>query len=117
MWFSVRNVLSNGPVYEERVTMWDAQDFEAAHILARNEAEAYSEALHDGKVLDLFQVYRLFDEPADQPGVFSAIHGAEVFSLIRESELDPPEYLRSFFDTGLEQESRRVRIFGGEPSP
>lgn len=97
--------------------MWDAQDFEAAHILARDEAKAHSKFLDDGSVLDLFQIYWMFDEPTQRPGVVSTLHGAEVFSLIRESELDPPEYLRSFFDTGLELESRRVRIFGGGPSP
>jgi hypothetical protein len=30
--------------------------------------------------------------------------GAEVFSLIRESELNPAEYLDSHFDTGLEHQ-------------
>lgn len=96
MWFSVRHVLKNGPVYEERITIWKAQDFESAYELARAEAEDYKVNLHDATVLDLFQIYWLFDEPAQ---------GAEVFSLIRESPLAAREYLQSFFDTGAELQS------------
>ncbi|MEH1017992.1 hypothetical protein V6U90_33675 [Micromonospora sp. CPCC 206060] len=43
----------------------------------------------------LSQAYRLFDEPG---------HGAEVFSLIRESGQGPREYLTRFFDTGKERQ-------------
>lgn len=93
MWFSVRHVLKNGSSYEERITTWEAEDFEAASTLARAEAEDYATLLHDGIVLDLVQAYAL----AEAPG-----HRAEVFSLIRQSDLPPDEYLTTFFDTGSE---------------
>ena len=32
-------------------------------------------------------------------------HGAEVFSLLRESSLQPGDYLEAFFDTGAERQS------------
>ena len=45
--------------------------------------------------LGLAQAYRLVDEPG---------HGAEVFSLIRRSDLPGDDYLNAFFDTGAEYE-------------
>jgi hypothetical protein len=47
----------------------------------------------------LAQAYLLFDEVGD---------GAEVFSLLRTSNLDPDAYLDRYFDTGHE----RQRDFG-----
>jgi hypothetical protein len=41
------------------------------------------------------QAFHLFDPPE---------HGAEVFSLIRETHLEPEAYLDSFFDTGRESQ-------------
>jgi len=31
-------------------------------------------------------------------------HGSEVFSLLRNSDLQPDEYLNAFFDTGSERQ-------------
>ena len=102
MWFAVRHVISNGPAYEERITLWEAEDFDGAMAQAEAEAATYAaEVLHDGHVLDLFQAYALAEPPA---------HGREVFSLIRESELDPTAYVKTFFDTGAE-------LQGESPSP
>lgn len=127
-WFSVRHVLAAGPPdqrgvlnYEERVTIWEAEGFEAAYELARAEAEwNAAEMLHEGTALDLFQVYQLDEEEGGEGDLetfpiddktFSAVHGAEVFSMIRSSDLTPGEYLDRFFDTGCEFESIRVRIY------
>ena len=41
----------------------------------------------------LAQCYRLADDVAD---------GAEIFSLMRDSELEPQQYLDTFFDVGTE---------------
>lgn len=118
MWFSVRHILKNEPAYEERITIWDAEHFEAALALGRAEAQNYANTLHNGVVLPYFEVFRLFEDPvygaADLVPVaggeaFSAAHGAEVFSLIRESHLGPNEYIEQFFDTGDELESSRMR--------
>lgn len=119
VWFAVRHVVKNSEAYEERVTLWDARCFEDAHALARAEADGYANDLGDGRLLDLFQVYWLFEDPVWDsdlpPGSEVTIvvpSGTEVFSLVRESDLEPSEYLESFLDTGFELESHRVRIFG-----
>ena len=47
----------------------------------------------DFKYVKLAQSFHLFDPPD---------HGKAVFSLIRESELSPNDYLNAFFHTGRE---------------
>ncbi len=79
-------------LYEERVTLWQATSLEEAIALA--EAEALEYADEDDDYLDLAQAFKLFDDPSS---------GAEVFSLMRSSRLDPDEYLDTFFDTGDER--------------
>jgi hypothetical protein len=79
-------------LYEERITLWQASSLEEAIALA--EAEAADYAGEEDDYLDLAQAYKLFDEPE---------HGAEIFSLMRSSKLDPDAYLDAFFDTGDER--------------
>ena len=43
------------------------------------------------------QAFHLFEPPAD---------GAEVFSLLRDSQLGPDEYLTTYFDTGDEHQQK-----------
>jgi hypothetical protein len=93
-WFAVRNVFRRGSAYEERVTLWKAPTFEAAERRAQIESEEYAKTL-ETELLDFAQVYRLAELPDD---------GAEVFSLIRVSELDSEDYLSAFFDTGTERQ-------------
>lgn len=45
----------------------------------------------------LAQAFLLSEDPA--------VDGAEVFSLIRDSNLDPDAYLDRFFDTGQEHQT------------
>ncbi|BEL06735.1 hypothetical protein Q0Z83_049260 [Actinoplanes sichuanensis] len=60
------------------------------------EAEAGEYAVDvGGEYLGLAQVYTLADEPG---------HGAELFSLLRDSRLEPAAYLDAFFDTGDERQ-------------
>ncbi|AVT41697.1 hypothetical protein C6W10_21585 [Plantactinospora sp. BB1] len=99
-WFSVRCVFraGSGPagqLYEERLTLWRVGGFDEAIAEAEAEAIEYAAEQPDVIFAGLAQAYRLFDEPG---------HGAEVFSLIRESELDPQAYLTRFFDTGAERQ-------------
>lgn len=47
--------------------------------------------------LGFTQVYEMFTEATD---------GAEEFSLIRDSDLQPDDYLESFFATGGEHEGK-----------
>src|SRR2546423_356424 len=80
--------------YEERITLWQAGSFEDSIVLAEEDAWQYAEDL-DCEYMGFAQAYQL----SAQPG-----HGAEVFSLIRESRLTPSRYLDHFFDTGRERQ-------------
>jgi hypothetical protein len=100
-WFGVRCVFELDPavgagtepnVFEERVTIWQASDFDLAIELAEAEAADYARIL-DAKYLGLAHAYRIESSPTQ---------GTEVFSLIRRSELAPREYVNAFFDTGQE---------------
>jgi ABC-type nitrate/sulfonate/bicarbonate transport system substrate-binding protein len=98
-WFGVRcffrHVSSvDGGTYEERVTLWAATDFEAAIRLAEAEAEEYTKDL-DCEYLGMAQAYRLDARPGQ---------GAEVFSLMRDSPMEPGDYLSAYFDTGDERQ-------------
>ncbi len=108
-WFGVRCIFSHDPdnseddgdpafFYEERITLWAASDEQAAIALAETEAEEHATTLESARYVGLAQCYWLADEPG---------HGAEVFSLIRESELAPNDYLDKFFDTGTELQRGR----------
>lgn len=83
-------------VYEERVTLWRASSFEEAIAKAEVEAEEYAGA--EGRYLGYCNVFELYDNPAKE--------GAEVFSLLRESELPEADYLDRFFDDGQERTQR-----------
>ena len=97
-WFGVRCVFSSsfddGVVYEERVTVWPADDLDEAIALAEGEARAYAADV-DATYLGLAQAYMMADE---------LVAGAEVFSLARTSSLSPSRYLDAFFDTGEERQ-------------
>ena len=97
-WYSVRCVFHGGAdmpdTYEERMTLWRAGSFDAAIAQAEAEAAEYAEEV-GGTYLGFAQAYHLFDEPG---------HGAEVYSLMRDSELAPEAYLTAFFDTGQERQ-------------
>lgn len=107
-WFTVRCVFRLGSleeledaephIYEERLTLWQAESLGGAIELAEQEAAEYVNVL-DGRnqYLGLAQAYELPDPPT---------HGAEVFSLLRESTLDREAYLDAFFDTGTERQQR-----------
>ncbi|KUL30818.1 hypothetical protein [Actinoplanes awajinensis] len=101
-WYSVRAVFAfgfgDGPgrtTYEERVTLWRADDLVAAIALAEADAADYAGGLDDCVFTGLLQAYHLYDEPGA---------GAEVFSLMRTSALAPDDYLSAFFDTGDERQ-------------
>jgi hypothetical protein len=118
-WYGVRHVVEWGGVdeegrytYEERLTIWNAESFEDAISHAEREAAAYvTELVNDGEVLDLWQAFQIFQtEPEDRdetdPAPLSSGSGVEVFSLIRDSDLEPTEYLDRFFDTGTEHQAK-----------
>jgi hypothetical protein len=92
-WYAVRCLFQWTGPYEERITLWHAADLGTAIALAESEATEYAE--NTGVTyLELAQAYEIGEE---QPGP-----GSEVFSLLRDSVMPPPEYLNHFFDTGGE---------------
>ncbi|HEX4191149.1 MAG TPA: hypothetical protein VHZ06_09155 [Marmoricola sp.] len=101
-WYAVRCVFGAGPwddgsmTYEERVTLWHARDARKAIEKAEVEAVDYAGQIEENPVtyLGLAQSFHLFDVPGQ---------GAEIFSLMRDSTLEPEEYLATFFSTGDER--------------
>jgi hypothetical protein len=82
--------------YEERVTIWLTDGLDAAIALAEAEAEEYAETVNS-RYLGLAQAYAMEGNPR---------HGAEVYSLPRDSDLPPHSYLDKFFDSGMERHGR-----------
>ncbi len=102
-WFGVRCIFELDPEarsdtdprsFEERVTIWQAGGFDAAIELAEADAVDYATTL-DAKYLGFAQAYKIEGLP---------MQGSEVFSLVRQSELAPDEYLSAFFDTRRENQ-------------
>jgi hypothetical protein len=94
-WFSVRCLYELwGSTYEERICLWQADSFADAITQAEQEALGYAAEL-DATYLGLAQAYELPETPSS---------GGEIFSLIRESDLSPSEYVIRFFDTGTERQ-------------
>jgi hypothetical protein len=94
-WFAVRRVFRfHETTYEERVTVWRAASFEEADRLAEAEAVEYAE-LAQAHLLAFSQLYRAGETPKE---------GSEVFSLLRDSDLEPDDYLDHFFNDGEERQ-------------
>ncbi|MEV0454684.1 hypothetical protein [Catellatospora methionotrophica] len=95
-WFGVRCVFEWEPgLYEERVTLWSADDLDSAIELASAEAREYVDSGVVKTFLGLTQAYTI---GPDRPG-----HGDEIYSLLRDSELGPDAYLDRYFGTGHER--------------
>ncbi len=114
-WYSVRCVFAVGwppeaigETYEERITIWRASSAEEAVERAEAEALDYAGSIEESPstYMGLAQCYRLSDQLSD---------GAEVFSLMRDSKLEPEEYLDTFFDVGTERQS--AVLGDDDPSP
>lgn len=94
-WFAVRCVFRyRRGTYEERIVTVLATSAEDAIAKAEDDAAEYAATMRT-KYLGLAQSYELPDEPSD---------GAEVFSLLRDSDLPDDAYLDAFFDTGSERQ-------------
>ena len=82
------------PVYEERIVLFRAPNFEEAMKLAEDEARAYASQSAGREYLEYVDIFHLFETEVG--------HGTEVFSLMRRSALPPAEYMKAHFDTGQE---------------
>ncbi|MCW2526715.1 MAG: hypothetical protein JWM76_1575 [Pseudonocardiales bacterium] len=98
-WFGVRCLFASAVSdsssevnYEERITIWPAEGIEEAIVLAEIEAEEYATVI-GVDYLGFAQAYAIADRIE---------RGAEVFSLIRHSNLEPSDYVKAFFNTGDE---------------
>jgi hypothetical protein len=97
-WFGCRSLLqwpdtpTEKESYEERITIWRAESLEQAIAMAEIESAAYAEE------------NRLVDVGLTQAYEMDGGNGAEVFSLIRDSELLPDECIDTLFDTGDERQ-------------
>ncbi len=96
-WFGVRCVFrwSQPLTYEERITLWEADSLDDAIAFAEMDAQAYAERLNS-EYLQMAQAYGI--------GQKRPVAGSEVFSLMRDSDLDPDAYLDTFYDTGQERQ-------------
>ncbi len=93
-WYSVRcHFRIDERHYEERITVWQAAGFDEAIDLAESEADSYA----DGEYLGSCDCFHLSDAGMETS------QGAEIYSLVRASVLDPDTYLRTFFFTGSER--------------
>jgi hypothetical protein len=99
-WFSVRCVFHwvdwEGEPYEERITLWQAASLDDAIELAEQEARRY-ESDTGVRYVGLAQAYAL--------GVPELTGGTEIFSLLRDSDLTPDDYVTAFFATGREHQA------------
>ncbi len=77
--------------YEERITLWAASDFDSAIKMAEVEAKEYGK--EEVGVLDFAQAFKLYDT------VIPEKNGAEIFSLIHESDLEPNDFIDRHFET------------------
>ncbi len=87
--------MTKNNLYEERITLWNANDIDGAIELAEAEAKSYAKDI-EAEYIGLAQAYHLFDEIKSS--------GIEVFSLVRDSDLESDDYLDTFFDTGNERQ-------------
>jgi hypothetical protein len=99
-WYGVRTVVwfpAPMSTFEERVTIWRARSFDDAIERAEAESHSYCEDL-DAVASDLVQAFLIGDD--------SIVEGSEVFSLMRDSDLETGAYVDAFFDTGTERHQR-----------
>lgn len=84
-----------GILYEERIVLVKASSFDEAIERGEREAVDYVSTLGDVEYLGDAEAFHIAEQKVGDL--------TEVFSLMRESELDPNEYVATFFQTGRER--------------
>lgn len=84
-----------GQVYEERVILLRAGSLDEAVSRAEALADEYARDVGGCSYTGFVNVFHIFDENIGD--------GAEVYSLMRTSDLSKDEYLNRFYDTGTER--------------
>ncbi len=102
-WYSVKCVFrhtnletenENSSVYEERIVLLKANNEDEAITLAEKDALEYANDV-DCEFLNYASCFHTFED--------KIIHLSELYSIMRESELDPEKYLDLYYDTGSER--------------
>lgn len=104
-WYAVKCLFSHpgranpedGTLYEERITLWRADSWNEAFQKAKDEARAYA-AESDCKFLSATSAFHLFDGSLGE--------GTEVWSAMRESNLTPDFYVKTFSETDRDRIQR-----------
>jgi len=103
-WFSARTLYlhknrkkEDVNLYEERIVLIKADDFDDAISKAELEGKEYAHEEFEIKYLGFVNVFNLFDARIKDK--------TEVFSLMRGSKLNSDDYITTFFDTGTERTS------------
>lgn len=102
-WYSCKGVFRHDnlspkkgkKVYEERVVLLRARNFDEAIELGEKEAEEYAQSLDGVKYMGFISVYRLFEKRLR--------HKAEVYSIMRENKMSKKEFLDRYYDDGTER--------------
>jgi hypothetical protein len=100
-WFGVKCLVEHGAlsqepgrrVYEERVVIIRAKDFDDAIERAEADAKSYA-GENQGTYIGYCNAYRM--------GGDSIADGTEVFSLTREVSLTPDEFVARYYDDGTD---------------
>jgi hypothetical protein len=99
LWFSARTVYEHDKpgdgLFEERIVLLRAVDFDEAFTKAEEEAEKYSREA----TCSYTGYISIYEIPEENIG-----DGVEVFSLMRDSDYPADEYIEQFFDTGRERQ-------------
>lgn len=82
-------------VFEERVVLFHAANFEDAIAKAETEAKAYCSDVENVVYLGFVSVYYLPEETVED--------GTEIYSSMRDSDLSEKEYLARFHNDGHER--------------
>jgi len=106
-WYSVRCIFSHKEMrradyknlYEERIILLNADDLDHSIELAEQDASRYAKDVSADYIglAQAFQIGEFYSHISDE------FQFMEVFSLMRDSNLEEYEYLDTFFDTNRER--------------
>ena len=93
----MKTELAGASLFEERIVLVTADNEDEAIAAAEVDARSYAEDT-GCEYLEFASCFHSFDE--------KIVHLSEVYSIMRESTLDPSEYLNHFYDTGKERDRK-----------
>ena len=102
-WYSVkcifehsnRNVIEGMTVYEERIIVLLANDLDDAIARGEIEAREYASSLDNVRYVEFACAYHLYRR--------ELIDQTEVYSIMRESDLDHDAFINHYYDDGSER--------------